>query len=175
MSKEKNIWEFTLPRYNEIPNVGLYLKQVVKLISEAVEPCFGLKVSDTMLSNYVKMHIVSGPVKKMYYRDQIASLIFVVLAKSVLSLDNIQTMLKMQEKSYSPETAYNYFCDEFENALKYVSGRNSEMLPVASESAEEKQLLRRVIITMAHKFTLDDFFNSLNSENNEDLEERKMV
>ena len=92
MSKRK-IWEFTLPRYNEIPNVGLYLKQVVKLISEAVEPCFGLKVSDTMLSNYVKMHIVSGPVKKMYYRDQIASLMFVVLAKSVLSLDNIQTII----------------------------------------------------------------------------------
>lgn len=158
---ENNIWNLTLPRYNEIPNVGLYLKQVVKLISEAVEPCFGLKVSDTMLSNYVKMHIVPGPVKKMYYRDQIVSLMFVVLAKTVLSLDNIQTMLKMQEESYSPEVAYNYFCEEFETALKYVSGHEADMVPVEAEASDEKKLLRSVIITMAHKFALDESFANL--------------
>lgn len=158
---ENNIWNLTLPRYNEIPNVGLYLKQVVKLISEAVEPCFGLKVSDTMLSNYVKMHIVPGPVKKMYYRDQIVSLMFVVLAKTVLSLDNIQTMLKMQEEGYSPEVAYNYFCEEFEAALKFVSGHGSEMSPVDADDSDEKKLLRSVIITMAHKFALDESFANL--------------
>ena len=32
------IKEFSFPRYNDIPNVGLYLEQVVKYISEYLEP-----------------------------------------------------------------------------------------------------------------------------------------
>ncbi|MDD6042932.1 MAG: DUF1836 domain-containing protein [Eubacteriaceae bacterium] len=164
MSEEKKLWEFTMPRYNEITNVGLYLKQVVKLISEVVEPYFGLKVSDTMLSNYVKMHIVPGPVKKMYYRDQIASLLFVVLSKTVLSLDNIQILLKMQEKSYSPDVAYDYFCSEFENALQYVCGKKDSMGEIDADASNEKKLLRNIIIAMAHKFALDDCFAKLSSE-----------
>ena len=48
------------------------------------------------------------------------------------------------------------------------------MAPVASESAEEKKLLRRVIITMVHKFALDDFFDGFEAEENEDSEERKL-
>lgn len=155
-----NLTDFTLPRYNEIPNVGLYLKQVVKLIDEAVAP-LGLNVSDTMLSNYVKKHIISSPVKKMYDREQIASLLFVVMTKTVLSLDNIEILLKMQKKSYAPETAYDYFCGEFENVLQYVCGNKDKMDEIGEVSGEEKRLLKNIVITMAHKFYLDECFDKM--------------
>lgn len=164
MSNTKNLWDFTLPRYNEIPDVGLYLKQVVKLIGDVVEPYFGLKVSDTMLSNYVKMHLISSPVKKVYDRKQIASLLFIVLAKSVVSLENIQTMLMLQEESHNPQDAYNYFCDEFEKALLFVNEKGQGPEPIVESENPNKRLLARVIITMAHKYSLDYTFAKLNQK-----------
>ena len=41
-----------------------------------------------MVSNYVKKGILSHPVKKKYTRDQIASLLYIVVSKTVLSMEN---------------------------------------------------------------------------------------
>ena len=46
--------DFSLPRYNDIPNVGLYLEQVVKYISEYLEPLGSFSLTSSMVSNYVK-------------------------------------------------------------------------------------------------------------------------
>ena len=96
-----SIETFSMPRYHEIPNVGLYLKQVVKYINDYLNPYFRITVTETMLSNYVKMHMVPNPVKKQYSRDSIAMLIFITLAKSVLPLEDIQYMLKLQGSRYA--------------------------------------------------------------------------
>lgn len=160
----ESVINFHLPTYNEIPNVGLYLKQVVKLINDALEPAFQITVTETMLSNYVKKHIVSSPVKKQYNREQIATLIFVVLAKTVLSLDNIQKFLMLENEAYLPEVAYDYFCAEFENVLQYVYGYKQEMDFIGRHESKEKELLRCLIITAAHKFHLDSCFEKLQVE-----------
>ena len=65
-----------MPRYKEIPNVGLYLEQVVKYINEVLEP-FHLMITPSMLSNYVKKGYISRPINKQYTADQIAYLIFI--------------------------------------------------------------------------------------------------
>lgn len=152
------IENFKMPRYSEIPNVGLYLKQVVRFINDIFEPYFAVKVTETMLSNYVKMHLISNPIKKQYNREQIANFLFLTLAKTVISLDNIQILLQMQKESYSPEVAYNYFCDEFENVLFHIYGHKDQMDMIGSEENETKKLLRRLIITIAHKFYLENSF-----------------
>lgn len=162
---------FHLPRYNEIPNVGLYLKQVVKYINETLQPVFQIKVTETMLSNYVKMHLVPNPIKKQYYREQISTLIFIVLSKSVLSLDNLQMLIKLQTEKYDIATAYDYFCNKFENVLQYVYGIKDSIdlserdsissQEPSSEDAENKKLVHNIIITVAHKFYLDYCFTKL--------------
>ena len=43
------------------------------------------------VSNYVKKGILSHPVKKKYTREQIASLMYIVVSKTVLSMENIDT------------------------------------------------------------------------------------
>lgn len=49
-----SVTDFSLPRYNDIPNVGLYLEQVVKYISEYLEPLGNFSLTFSMVSNYVK-------------------------------------------------------------------------------------------------------------------------
>ena len=84
-----SIENFRLPRYDEIPDVGLYLEQTTKYISELLSPLEDISITRSMISNYIKQGLVSNPVKKQYSRDQIAYLIYIAIAKTVLSLDHI--------------------------------------------------------------------------------------
>ena len=157
------IKDFSLPRYNDIPNVGLYLEQVVKYISEYLSPLGSFSLTGSMVSNYVKKGLVENPVKKQYDRKQIASLIFIAVAKNVLSMDDILLLFKMQEKTYEPKRAYDYFCNELENVLGYVFGLKG-IETIGSDSNDTKTMLRNTIIAVAYKVYLDKYLAVLHSE-----------
>lgn len=146
---------FHLPTYNEIPDVGLFLEQTTKFISEHLEPLQNVTITSSMISNYVKKKIVESPVKKQYSRDQIAHLIFIAVAKSVLPLEDIQILLRVQRFTYETRTAYAYFCSELENVLQYVFGITDSMNQIEPDAADEKIMLRNVVIAVAHKVYLD--------------------
>ena len=148
---------YKLPRYHEIPKVGLYLKQVVTFINDATEPLLHTQVTASMLSNYVKAHMVASPVKKAYDREQIATLIFIVLAKNVLSLDNIGRTLDLQRRTTDSAVAYDFFCNKFECMLAQVSGKDVVVFPEKGLSAEA-HLLKCIITTLAQKIFLDECF-----------------
>lgn len=159
---------YHLPRYHEIPNVGLYLEQTTKYIEEYLEPFHDLSITGSMISNYVKKGLIANPIKKQYFRDQIAYLMFTAFAKSVLSLDNVGMLFEMQKKVYTPEKAYNYFCAEFENVLQYVFSIKDTLDNVGTDITDEKLILRNTIITICHKLYLDQCFVALGKELNED-------
>ena len=83
--------DYRMPRYKEIPNVGLYLEQTVKYINECLAP-IEISITPSMLSNYVKKGYIDRPIKKQYYADQIAYAIYIVIIKQVLSMDNIASL-----------------------------------------------------------------------------------
>ena len=160
----QSLKDFRLPRYQEIPNVGLYLEQTSKYIAECLAPLQEAAITSSMISNYVKKGLISNPVKKLYYRDQIAHLMFIMLAKSVVSLDDLNLFIRLQERTYPTERAYNYLCDEFENMLQYVFGLKDTIDNVGMDSSDEKFMLRNTIITIAHKIYLDKYFEALATE-----------
>ena len=91
--------DFRLPRYNEIPNMGLYLDQATKYVYEYLAPLGEYTLTPSMISNYVKKGLIANPVKKLYGRDHIAYLFFIAVAKSVLSLDAVVGFIKVQQRS----------------------------------------------------------------------------
>lgn len=155
--------EFRLPKYNEIPNVGLYLEQTAKYISE-IGNMGDVTITGSMISNYVKKGLIANPVKKQYNRDQIAYLIFITMAKSVLSMEDIKLLIEIQKTTYEPSVAYNYFVSEFENVLQYVFGLKDEMGTIGRNDHESKVMLRNLIITVAYKAYLDRCFNFYRKE-----------
>lgn len=54
--------DYRMPRYKEIPNVGLYLEQTVKYINECLAP-IEISITPSMLSNYVKKGYIDRPIK----------------------------------------------------------------------------------------------------------------
>ena len=83
----QSVRDFRFPRYNEIPNMGLYLDQATKYVCEYLAPMGEYTLTPSMISNYVKKSLIANPVRKQYGREQIAYLFFIAIAKSVLSLD----------------------------------------------------------------------------------------
>ena len=160
------ISEFRMPRYREIPDVGLYLDQTVQLVNSCFRGFPGVELTPSMVSNYVKKGVISHPVKKKYSREQLASLIYIVLSKNVLSLENIDTLFQMQRAHCTAAEAYDYFCDEMENCLPFVFGCTREIRDLAVDAADEKLLLRSTILAAANKMYLDCCFNALRQEEN---------
>lgn len=159
-----SIEEFRLPAYREIPDVGLYLDQTAKYISDYLAPLQGGPVTGSMISNYVKKGLISNPVRKQYSREQIAKLIFIAVAKSVMSMDDLRLMMSIQDETYPSQIAYDYFREELDNMLGYVFGRKSELDTVGVDVTDEKMMLRNMIITVAHKVYLDKLLATLREE-----------
>ena len=155
------IEEFRMPRYREIPDVGLYLDQTVKYVNRYLAPLGCMEITSSMVSNYVKKGYISNPVHKQYDADQIAYLFFISIAKSVLSMDNIARLFDMQKKMYSAEIAYDFFCEELENMLGYVFGLKEAPAQVGVDSTEEKFMLRATIVAISHKIYLEKCFRYL--------------
>ena len=155
---------FRLPRYAEIPSVGLYLEQTIKYINSFLAPLGCLELTGSMVSNYVKKGMIANPVRKQYSREQIAYLMFIAMVKSVLSMEDIRLMVSIQQKTYTAEKAYNYFCKELENVLEYVFERKSELDALGADASDEKIMLRNTIITVAHKVYLDKLFAALRTQ-----------
>lgn len=159
-----SIKDFSLPRYCDIPDVGLYLEQVVKYVSGYLAPLGNFALTGSMISNYVKKKLIANPVKKQYNREQIAQLIFIAGAKNVLSMEDIRLLFDLQKQSYPSQVAYDYFCSELENVLAYVFGIKTELETVGAHNSQTKELLRNTIITVAHKVYLEKYLAALHSE-----------
>ena len=164
------IQEFNLPSYSEIPDVGFYLEQTVKYINQIFSSVPNMEITSSMVSNYVKKGIIDRPIKKCYSRNQICYLIFIVIGKNVLSMDNIQILFKQQKKTYPEEVAYEYFREELRNVLYYVCGLKETLDPVGVTHTETKTLLRNTIMSVCYKIYLELTIEAIKKERKETSE-----
>lgn len=154
--------EFHLPRYRELPDIGLHLEQVTRYASRYVPS----QLTGSMVSNYVKQKLIPGPVKKSYYQESIAYLIFLSYIKAVMPLEDIRLMMEVQKSSYELQVAYDYFCDELENLLQYVCGLRETPAVVGSTRSQEKELLRTALLSITYKIYLDQYLSLIRAGKN---------
>ena len=152
------VQHFRLPRYQELPTVELYLDQTTELLNEHLAILGDVKITSSMISNYVKHHLIRRPIKKRYGADQIAELFFIAVAKNVMPLSNLKAALKIQRASYATATAYDYFAEELENVLAYVFGLQANLATIGEEQSEYKHMLRNIIKAVAYKTYIDRYF-----------------
>lgn len=157
--------DFHLPRYHEIPDVGLYLEQAAKYIGGCLSPLGETPLTGSMISNYVKKGLISSPVRKQYSRDQIAYLIFIAIAKSVLSLDALSVFLRLQQQTYQLSKAYDFFVREFEEMLLFTFELTDTADMFPESGSDEKRLLYTCIIAAVEKVYLEKYLEALAEEN----------
>ena len=160
---EEAIKTFRIPRFKELPDVGLYLDQTTKYINGFLSP-LGLEITGSMISNYVKKGLITNPVKKQYGAEQIAYLFFIAIAKNALSMENIKKLLDIQKEHYESRVAYDYFCTEFENMLHFIFGISNEVKEVGVTNTEVREMCRGLIIAVVHIVHLKTYFEKVDDE-----------
>ena len=155
---------FRLPRYHEIPDMGLYLEQTAKYVSEYLSPLEEGCLTPSMVSNYVKKGLIGNTVKKQYSREQIAYLIFIALTKNVMSLDGLINFIAVQKRTYPLQKAYDYFCEQFESILLFTAEAKDTLDIVGEDSTDEKRLLFSCIVAVTQKIYLERCLEAISQE-----------
>lgn len=158
------IRKFRMARYEDLPNMGLYLEQTVKYVNSCLLPLGCLEITSSMVSNYVKKGILPKPVKKQYYAEHIAYLFFVAFAKNMVSIEDIGLLIDMQKSSYPLSTAYNYLCSEMENNLFFIFGLKDTLDDVGETESDERNLMRNLIFSSAHVIHMHACFHHIRAE-----------
>ena len=86
-------------RQDDIPDIELYMDQVTtfmdsRLKNAARNPEVDKILTKTMINNYAKNDLLPPPVRKKYSREHMLLLIFIYYFKGILSISDIQTVLK---------------------------------------------------------------------------------
>ena len=87
---EDQLAKVQLAHWDELPDIELYVDQVVKVVNEPLNGLGLPQVTRSMVNNYVKHGMVIAPVKKRYGRHQIAMIMVISLLKNLFPLSAIQ-------------------------------------------------------------------------------------
>ena len=129
---EKVISNFRLPDWNTIPDIGLYMEQVIVLLSQYLELISSFDDKSTKdeeskvftaaaINNYVRLKIMPAPIKKKYYRVHIAYLIMIFTLKQSISINVLREIIPAEMSSDEVEKTYNGYCQTYHKvSLKYV-------------------------------------------------------
>ena len=151
---------FSMPAYEQIPDVGLYLEQVARFINSFLTDFPEMNVTPSMISNYAKQKLIDRVNRKTYTRDQIAALIMIALSKTVISIDHIRLMLEeFRRGGESLETAYSSFSAALCEVLSAL-GTDTAYKPQPAADDTQK-MIRNIVIAIAHKMYLERYFDSI--------------
>ena len=147
--------DFHMPRFDEIPDIDLYMDQLLVYIDKILSPLLVTSsekiLTTSMVNNYVKQGILPPTVKKRYSREHVIILIEICLAKQIYSIQEIGKLIEVQHATFDTKTSYNYICTELENALKSTFANEPLYKDSGSSEQMSRLLVRNTVIAFAHK------------------------
>lgn len=116
--------EYEPAAWTLIPDLGLYMDQVVTYIERQLEPLYGPAakglLTPSMINNYVKSGLVQRPLGKKYYREHLAQLMMIITLKPVASMENIARLIALSPDQ-SIQELYGEFCRMQKNVFQSIS------------------------------------------------------
>lgn len=160
-----------MPRWNELPNVDLYLDQVVTFINSSLNSFILSNVSNssktenqvltkTMINNYVKNKLIEPPKKKKYSKVQLAKLFVTCILKQVYSMNDIKDLINIALQHSDIKIAYNSFCDQFEETL-LCTYKRKDYIDNYSKDDTNKYLLKSVLLSCCYTIYTQNFLLQL--------------
>ena len=142
----------------EIPNIDLYMDQVTTFMEKQLESTKRYPqdkiLTKTMINNYAKNDLLPPPVKKKYSKEHVLILIFIYYFKNILSIRDIDLLLKPLTEKYFGKDAdfdlssvYEEVCQMEKNRVQSVQDDITALWAQASESyadapEEDREMLQ---------------------------------
>ena len=116
---DRFITNYHLPDWDSIPDLGLYMDQVVVLLVQYlgfIPSIPGGKesfVTSSAINNYVRLKIMPAPVKRKYHRVHIAYLIMILTMKQSLSISDVQKVIPPDSSEEEVRAVYQDYSEKF--------------------------------------------------------------
>lgn len=147
----EDILNFHIPRWEELPDIELYMDQVITYIEQ------NLSISSTytevkiitpaMVNNYVKLKLIPKPIQKRYNKIHLAYLIAITILKHVFTIQEVRDGIIYQANIKGERLAYNSFCEGQEEALRYLA--NQIIFKAKNENTSRFMSSENLVIEMA--------------------------
>ena len=139
LSKIKSFKDFNMPRWDDLPEIDLYMDQVISVTDKLLG---SLSVENapiltpSMINNYVKNRILPPPVKKKYSREHLAKLIIICIMKPIMEISAIADIMTINEALFGTAQMLDKFSSMFEKNIA-SRARSSELAMESTEKTEE--------------------------------------
>lgn len=146
---------FKFPKWNDLPDIDLYMDQVITYINDKLESTYFFNekyITRSMINNYVKTGVVHPPIKKHYSKSHLAYFLIVTILKRCYSMQQIESLLHIYTdmKDSSIEKAYDLFVSRFEHSLNMVFEYNMNTYPIETKNTQQ-ELMDNVIQCIVYK------------------------
>ena len=116
--------DYRLPQWEDIPDFGLYMEQVLTLLRqyldylppELKEEQF---ITAATINNYVRNRFMPEPCRKKYYRVHIAYLIMICTLKQTLSIATLRSMIPIGISETEVRKIYSNYVELHRLAAEY--------------------------------------------------------
>lgn len=170
---EEALSVFHIPRFEDLPDIELYMDQVIALLNKSLAIISNNEniITPSMVNNYVKFNLIPAPKGKRYSRKHLCYMIALYFLKQILSMNEIKTLVNQQLKHYSELQAYNLFCSELEKAFKKFTTKENE--PITTD--EKTHCLIHCAKAIAYKLHAQKFISLINTEPPKEKKQEKKV
>lgn len=121
---ETYLHDYRLPSWEEIPDLGLYMEQVLALLRQYLDYLPPeLKdeqfITAATINNYVRNRFMPEPCRKKYYRVHIAYLIMICTLKQTLSIATLHSMISVGLSEQEVREIYSAYAEKHRLAAEY--------------------------------------------------------
>ena len=115
----QDILNMALPQWELLPDIGLYMDQVITLMDRTFSPALPKgEMTKSMVNNYVKQRVVPAPRRRRYTRRHVATLTFVCAFKRVFSINEIKALYEACiDEGVNVASAYDELAGALEQAV----------------------------------------------------------
>lgn len=123
---EENLKKYSLPLWDELPDIELYMDQVISILTKYLNIYYEALGDDkiitpSMINNYVKLKFIPAPVRKKYSKTHLAYLLIICTLKQTLDMATIQKIIPIDIDEESIKTTFNSFVVNQRKAYSYVT------------------------------------------------------
>ena len=146
---------YTLPLWDSLPDIELYMDQVISLITKYME-IYGTVtgqmrvITPSMINNYVKLGIIPAPVKKKYSKIHLSYLLIICTLKQTLDMSTIQRIIPIDLSEDDVKHTYNSFVVNQRKAFSYVTDSiKSVALPIINLEGDNPDRINDLVMQVS--------------------------
>ncbi|MEI3101927.1 MAG: DUF1836 domain-containing protein [Oscillospiraceae bacterium] len=117
----------SLPQWEELPDLELYMDQVLSLVGRYLPSGEDKGLTASMVNNYVKQKVLPPPVNKRYGRGHLVALLMLCTLKSVMPISAVQQLFESWGGADGLEQLYADFRQLYSQVNSAVAARLGQL------------------------------------------------